>query len=137
MRIDELALVATLWTRWCHSGRTNMYPSGQWKGFWVQEEWGRQEMTPFFLSFEANRVTGSGRDIVGRFTFAGEYDEKTGKVLLIKEYIGRHQVLYVGNPDGEGSILGTWHIGKYHKGPFLIQPVLQKPLGDEPIQEIE
>ena len=28
-----------------------MYPSGQWEGFWVQNIWGRQAMTPFFLVF--------------------------------------------------------------------------------------
>jgi hypothetical protein len=113
-----------------------MYPSGQWEGFWVQDQWGRQAMTPFFLRFANGQVVGEGKDVVGRFTFAGEYDEKTGQLRLIKQYIGRHRVLYLGEPDGEGSILGTWHIGESHKGPFLIRPAIQKPRGDEPIQEM-
>lgn len=113
-----------------------MYPSGQWDGFWVQDRWGRQAMTPFFLRFADGHVTGEGKDVVGRFTFAGEYDESTGQVHLIKQYIGRHRVLYVGSPDGEGSIQGTWHIGELDKGPFLIRPSVQKPRGDEPIQEM-
>jgi hypothetical protein len=115
-----------------------MYPSGQWEGFWVQEAWGRQAMTPFFLRFEDGRITGTGEDIIGPFTFFGEYDEKTFQVLLVKQYSGRHkhQVLYVGQPDGEGSIQGTWKIGEYHKGPFLIRPCIQRPRADESIQEM-
>jgi len=93
-------------------------------------------MTPFTLHFVAGCVTGEGRDVVGRFTFGGEYDEATGEVRLVKQYIGKHQVLYVGRPDGEGSILGTWSIGEHCTGPFLLRPMLAKPRGDEPIQEI-
>jgi hypothetical protein len=114
-----------------------MYPSGEWEGFWFQSSYGRQPMTPFFLRFEGGRVTGTGKDIIAQFTFSGEYDEKTGKVALIKQYVGRHQVLYLGEPDGEGSIQGQWHIGDYHKGPFLIRPVVRrKSRGDEPIEEV-
>jgi hypothetical protein len=112
-----------------------VYQSGRWEGFWVQDIWGRQAMTPFFLTFAGEIVTGQGRDIIGQFTFAGEYDATTGQVRLVKQYIGKHQVFYLGQPDGEGSIQGTWHIGD-HKGPFLIRPALQKPRGDEPIQEM-
>jgi hypothetical protein len=113
-----------------------MYPSGRWDGFWVQEYYGRQAMTPFTLKFAEGRVTGQGKDMVGRFTFSGLYDEATGTVRMVKQYIGKHQVLYVGQPDGEGSIQGTWSIGEYCKGPFLLRPMMQKPRGDEPIQEI-
>ena len=113
-----------------------MYPSGRWDGFWVQERLGRQAMTPFTLQFAAGRVTGEGRDVVGRFTFSGEYDEATGAVRLVKQYVGKHAVLYVGQPDGEGSIQGTWTISKYETGPFLLRPRVQKPRGDEPIQDI-
>jgi len=112
-----------------------MYPSGKWEGFWVQEGYGRQPMTPFFLTFREGKVTGKGKDIIGPFVFEGEYEEATGQVRLIKQYLFRHVVIYIGQPDGEGSIHGTWHIGDAHKGPFLIRPTLQKPRGDEPIQE--
>lgn len=112
-----------------------MYPSGRWDGFWVQKGWGRQAMTPFTLNFADGLITGSGRDMVGVFTFSGEYDPATGGVRLVKQYIGKHQVLYIGQPDGEGSIQGMWHlIGD--SGPFLLRPVMQRPTGDEPIQEI-
>ena len=112
-----------------------MYPSGRWDGFWVQTHWGRQAMTSFALRFEAGRISGEGRDVVGRFTFFGEYDETTGEMRMVKQYAGKHQVLYVGRPDGEGSIQGSWWI-ETATGPFLIRPVVQKPQGDEPIQEI-
>ena len=113
-----------------------MYPSGRWDGFWVQEHWGRQAMTPFFLHFANGLVKGEGKDVIGRFTFFGEYDETTGEVRLVKEYIGKHSVLYIGRPDGEGSIQGTWNIGPTHTGPFLLRPMVQKPTGEEPILEI-
>ena len=94
-------------------------------------------MTPFTLRFERGRVTGDGRDVVGRFTFRGEYDETTGAVRLVKQYIGKHRVLYVGHPDGEGSISGTWSLGEYHTGSFLMRPAIQRPAADAPIQEID
>ena len=83
-----------------------MFPSGVWRGFWEQQECGRQPMEAFELHFRGGLATGHGRDVVGRFTFHGEYDEKTGRVTLVKQYLGRHQVVYDGRPDGEGSILG-------------------------------
>jgi hypothetical protein len=112
-----------------------MYLSGQWDGFWVQEFWGRQAMTPFFLTFAGGKVTGRGKDIIGPFLFSGEYDEVTGEIRLVKQY-SRHSVIYVGNPDGEGSIHGTWYIGETYKGPFSLRPHSRKPSGDEPIQEM-
>jgi hypothetical protein len=113
-----------------------MYPSGRWDGFWVQSGWGRQPMLPLTLRFADGLITGEGHDMVGPFTFAGEYDDSTGEVRMVKQFIGRHQVLYIGRPDGEGSILGTWYIAHQDSGPFLLRPVLQKPTGDEPIYEI-
>jgi hypothetical protein len=121
-----------------------MFPSGVWRGFWVQEWHGRQEMEAFELHFRDGEVTGHGRDIVGRFVFQGEYDEKTGHVRMVKQYLGKHQVFYDGRPDGEGSILGKWTIrldlpdGKVWEstGPFRLHPDVPRPTGDEPIYEI-
>lgn len=113
-----------------------MYPSGRWDGFWVQAHLGRQPMTPFSLHFTNGRITGEGRDVVGRFTFEGSYDSRTGAVRMLKQYVGKHWVLYEGEPDGEGSIQGTWSIGEDYTGAFLLRPRLAKPTGDEPIQEI-
>lgn len=118
-----------------------MYPSGRWDGFWVQEHYGRQAMTPFTLLFAAGQVTGDGRDVVGPFTFAGTYDEASGAVRLVKQYLTadgrpRHRVLYVGRPDGEGSIQGTWSMSETYSGPFLLRPRLPRPTGDEPITDL-
>jgi hypothetical protein len=113
-----------------------MYPSGRWEGFWVQEFYGRQPMTPFTLEFANGTVTGRGQDVIGRFTFSGTYDETDGTVRLVKQYVGKHRVLYVGRPDGEGSIQGTWSLGSGWTGPFLLRPAVVKPTGQEPIQEI-
>jgi hypothetical protein len=113
-----------------------MYPSGQWDGFWVQEHYGRQPMTAFALHFTDGEVTGGGRDVIGRFTFTGAYNVRTGEVVMMKQYVGRHRVLYRGAPDGEGCIQGTWSIGDDWTGPFLMKPVIDRPRGDEPIQEL-
>ena len=116
-----------------------MYPSGRWEGFWVQEFYGRQPMREFELRFNEGNITGGGKDIVGRFNFTGAYDVKTGKLLMVKQYIGKHAVRYTGEPDGEGSIQGTWEIttrNGVQSGTFLLRPVVRRPTGDEPINEI-
>lgn len=120
-----------------------MYPSGRWRGFWEQKQFGRQPMQAFELHFGGGRVTGGGVDVVGRFTYAGSYDEQTGAVWLVKQYVGKHQVVYDGHPDGEGCIGGTWTIRERFagqevvtSGPFLLTPDLPRPTGNEPIYEI-
>lgn len=120
-----------------------MFPSGVWRGFWVQEQWGRQEMEAFELHFRDGEVTGHGKDVIGRFVFHGEYDEKTGHIRMVKQYLGKHQVVYDGRPDGEGSILGKWSITTQvgslrwdSDGPFRLHPDVPRPTGDEPIYEI-
>jgi hypothetical protein len=113
-----------------------MYPSGLWEGFWVQTAAGRGPMSALTLRFAAGAVRGEGVDRVGPFTFEGEYDEATGAVRMVKQYLGPHAVLYVGHPDGEGSIQGTWFIAPACTGPFLLRPAPRKPTGAEPIQEI-
>ena len=77
-----------------------MYPSGRWDGFWVQEHFGRQAMTPFSLRFADGIITGEGRDVIGRFTFAGEYNTAD----------------YAAGAEGDGFLL----MGNYASGPFGI-----------------
>lgn len=117
-----------------------MYPSGTWIGYWHQSSVGRHPMKEFELHFRPDgTVSGRGVDMVGRFTFDGEWDRATGQVQMTKQFLGKHQVRYDGRPDGEGSITGTWTIdyfGSHDKGPFGLSPHLPKPTGDEPIQEI-
>jgi hypothetical protein len=99
-----------------------MYPSGAWRGFWEQPMFGKQSMRQLTLRFEGGRIDGDGVDVIGRFTFTGTYDD-AGGVALIKQYVGRHQVLYRGAYDGEGSVLGRWSIGEYWSGPFALAPI--------------
>jgi hypothetical protein len=116
--------------------RFAVFPSGQWEGFWQQESLGRQSMTAFSLSFDGGEIHGKGRDVIGPFTFSGAYDVQSGTLVMMKQYLGKHRVVYRGQPDGEGCIAGTWSIGDLHTGSFRIRPIVAKPRGDEPIQEI-
>jgi hypothetical protein len=111
-----------------------MYPSGAWRGYWEQEVWGRQPMGPLLLRFHDGVIDGEGRDIIGRFTFEGEYDEQ-GRIRLVKQYVGRHQVFYQGVYDGEGTIFGDWHIPPCWSGSFALSPVIGQSLADAPIEE--
>jgi hypothetical protein len=96
-----------------------VYFSGTWRGYWEQTFWGRQPMHDLVLHFADGRVEGRGVDIIGRFTFAGTYDER-GNVTLTKQYLGKHAVLYRGTYDGEGTIFGRWSIGTLWSGPFAL-----------------
>jgi hypothetical protein len=78
-------------------------------------------MRELVLHFGDGLVDGSGMDIVGRFSFQGHYDH-AGNVVLVKQYVGRHQVLYTGRYDGEGTIFGEWSIGQTWRGPFALRP---------------
>ena len=118
-----------------------MYPSGTWRGFWEQRAFGRQEMSAFELHFRPDgQARGQGIDMVGPFTFAGSADPATGRATLVKQYLGKHSVRHVGQPDGEGCISGTWTIdirsgtsNFQDTGGFLMKPDLPPPTGDEPI----
>jgi len=111
-----------------------MYPSGAWRGFWEQQMYGRQSMRQMVLRFEGGRIDGDGVDVIGRFTFTGGYDDG-GSVALIKKYVGRHQVLYRGAYDGEGSIVGRWSIGDTWSGPFALAPIRGEAQGDVLVEE--
>ncbi len=113
-----------------------MYRSGLWRGFWQQEQFGKQSMHDFTLKFAHGTITGQGTDIVGEFLVAGEYHTATGQLTLTKQYHGKHAVEYIGHPDGEGSIQGTWTIlaGGFrteYTGPFLMQPANQGQHADD------
>jgi hypothetical protein len=112
-----------------------MYPSGTWRGYWDQNIWGRQPMGPLVLRFQDGRIEGEGRDIIGPFTFEGEYDED-GSIRMVKQYLGLHQVLYQGTYDGEGTIFGQWRIPPFNSGSFALSPMRGKPAADAPIEDL-
>jgi hypothetical protein len=111
-----------------------MFPSGNWRGYWEQSLWGQQPMDNLVLRFSAGRVEGEGRDVIGAFTFSGEYDER-GTIRLVKQYLNAHQVLYVGEYDGEGTIHGRWSIPPHWSGKFALSPIWPS-LADAPIQDL-
>lgn len=116
-------------------GPTTMYPSGHWRAFWQQAGYGRQEMSDLRLDFRDGTITGQGIDCVGLFTFSGTYDDQ-GSIVMIKQYVGKHRVLYHGKYDGEGSIHGNWTVEGIAFGPFAMTPLRGEDAGDRPIQEI-
>jgi hypothetical protein len=87
------------------------------------------------LRFSAGRIEGHGVDIIGPFTFRGEYDD-SGSVVLVKQYLRRHQVVYQGRYDGEGTIFGEWSIGELWRGPFALSPESFEVAADAPILAI-
>jgi hypothetical protein len=79
----------------------------RWRGWWEQRVLGRQEMHDLVLNVDSTgAVSGSGEDCVGEFTFTGGL---APEVVLLKKYVGRHSVVYMGTNSGEG-IFGTWRI---------------------------
>ncbi len=98
------------------------FPSGPWVGFWIQDMMGKQRMS-LSLAFSDGRVTGGGRDIVGRFDFLGRYDLKTGRVRMTKQYQNAHQVIYEGANQNDGQwVWGIWTIRHVARGGFHIWP---------------
>jgi hypothetical protein len=91
-------------------------------------------MHDLVLFFSADEIDGGGVDVIGPFTFQGTCDG-AGNVRLIKQY-RRHQVLYEGRYDGEGTIFGEWSIGPLWRGPFALRPEDVAVPGDLAIQEI-
>ena len=112
-----------------------MYPSGVWRGYWDQEAWGRQLMGPLVLRFRDGRIEGEGRDVIGHFTFEGQYDDR-GAIHMVKQYLGRHQVHYQGVYDGEGTIFGQWLIPPFWSGAFALSPVIGRPPADALIEDL-
>jgi len=82
------------------------------EGWWDEVIYGRQPMHQLRLRIANGQITGSGTDIVGPFTFTGTISARGG-VAMIKQYIGQHQVEYIGAYDGEGTMFGEWRIGPF------------------------
>ena len=84
----------------------------QCDGWWEEAGYGRQPMLQLQLRISDGQITGNGTDIVGPFTFAGTINDG-GVVAMIKQYIGQHQVDYLGTYDGEGTMYGEWRVGPF------------------------
>ena len=99
------------------------FPSGPWRGFFLQPLLPGRHWMDLQLTFRAGTMRGEGRDWVGVFIITGRYEIDTGKCWWSKRYIGKHDVAYQGYNEGKG-IWGTWEIDAvtWHGG-FHIWPV--------------
>jgi hypothetical protein len=72
------------------------------------------------LRLGEGQIDGEGDDCIGRFTFRGGYNER-GHVTMVKQYVGKHRLLYEGSYDGEGTIFGRWTFSPTWTGPFALK----------------
>ena len=109
------------------------FPSGPWKGYFLQPDLrsGRSWMD-LQLVFTEGKMSGEGRDWVGRFIISGRYDTESGKCMWRKRYVGRHDVAYHGNNEGRG-IWGIWEITTENRGGFHIWP---EQMGDPDLERL-
>ena len=89
------------------------------EGWWEQDGFGRQAMLELQIEFDDGRLRGAGVDIIGPFTLHGSIDED-GAASILKRYVGQHDVVYLGQYDGEGVISGQWDIDGY-RGEWMIR----------------
>jgi hypothetical protein len=100
------------------------FPTGEWKGFYVQADSRRRYLMDLVLEFAQGRITGMGSDPVGKFAIRGAYDTTTGQCSWTKQYLGQHSVRYAGRAH-QGGIIGQWHVAgqpAVWSGPFFIWP---------------
>lgn len=100
------------------------FPSGKWVGFFLDKRLPGRHRMEIVLTFAGGRMSGDGRDRVGKFTFDGRYDVADGRCGWLKQYVGKHGVGYKGFNEGKG-IWGTWemvHAGLTFSGGFHIWP---------------
>ena len=80
------------------------------EGWWEQRWFGRRPMEQLRVAFSPPRIEGSGADVIGPFMLDGVITAGGG-VTLQKTYVGKHDVTYDGQYDGEGRMWGTWKCG--------------------------
>ena len=85
-------------------------PHSPCSGWWEQRWFGRQPMEQLRLSVSAPRTEGSCTDCIGPFVLEGVI-ATNGSVTLQKTYVGKHDVTYDGQYDGEGRMWGMWKCG--------------------------
>lgn len=97
------------------------FPSGAWTGFWIQAGLGKQSTSVTFR-FADGKIQGAGSDMIGKFVFAGDYELKSGRCVMTKQYLGAHRVEYEGVCEGrELWLWGMWRI-RWDKGGFHLWP---------------
>ncbi len=104
-------------------------------GWWQQEGYGRQPMHQLQIEFRQSKIEGCGVDMIAPFTLSGSL-RSDGAVEIVKQYTGRHTVLYAGQYDGEGTFHGTWDIDG-HRGQWSIKVVAPEQPDEEHFDEIQ
>ena len=117
------------------------FPSGPWKGFFLQPGSPTRHRMELNLSFRQGNLRGEGRDPVGEFLIQGRYDVADGKCWWTKRYVGRHDISYTGFNEGKG-IWGTWVWDERRspswRGGFHIWPAaMGDPTGETLAEAIE
>jgi hypothetical protein len=101
------------------------FPSGPWKGFFLQPGSPDRHWMDLDLSFRGGELRGEGRDRIGEFLIRGRYELADGKCWWTKRYIARHDISYTGFNEGKG-IWGTWvwkeQLAPWWRGGFHIWP---------------
>ncbi len=83
-----------------------LLPSGSWDGFYVYKKNNNKHKMVFLLKFKDGKISGSGNDDVGGFSFVGSYNLESMNCYLTKQYT-THSILYKGYID-ENGIWGKW-----------------------------
>jgi hypothetical protein len=90
--------------------RREVRRGNRYEGWWEQRWFGRRPMEQLRLAVAPPRIEGSGTDCIGLFVLDGVITSGGG-VTLQKSYVGKHDVTYDGQYDGEGRMWGTWKCG--------------------------
>lgn len=98
----------------------NRLPTGEWNGFYLENHQPRRGWMHLYMTFADGKIKGEGTDYVGPWISSGEYDLETGLCSWVKQYVGKHQVVYSGKI-GENGIMGQWEIS-FITGEFHIWP---------------
>jgi hypothetical protein len=110
------------------------FPSGKWVGFFLDKRMPGRHQMELLLTFAVGRMSGEGRDRVGKFTIEGHYEVTDGKCDFVKRYVKGHAVRYKGFNEGKG-IWGTWELesatGGFHIWPEAMGDPTQPALAEE------
>jgi hypothetical protein len=109
-------------------------PTGEWSGFYLENHQPRRGWMHLYMSFDDGKIKGEGTDYVGPWLVAGDYDLATGICTWVKQYLGKHQVIYRGTV-GENGITGQWEIsfltGEFHIWPKSLRHLDELYLADD------
>ncbi|MBI2932408.1 MAG: hypothetical protein HYY16_12220 [Planctomycetes bacterium] len=96
------------------------FSSGPWTGYYVYGHTPGRHRMDLDLRFLNGLIDGAGVDDIAAFVIRGHYDGEKLEVRWHKRY-ATHDVFYRGFREGRG-IWGTWEIGPFARGGFMIWP---------------